>query len=224
MTPPRPNYAGTILHVYNRRVDRQTLFFNSHDYLSFQLLLQRATERANIELLQWCLMPNHWHMALIPRGPKDLPRFMHWLQGTHAKRWCTFNDTLGEGPVYQRPYHVTPVQHGTHLDTLIAYIAQNPVRAGLCQHPSDWNWQGGRWSSKPSDHDSHRTTVDGSFTLLDRLGDETVQELDQHLSDLTPIGGPDWSWESARRLDLTRHFRGRGRPDDPHFGSSPSPN
>ncbi|MCH2135208.1 MAG: transposase [Phycisphaerales bacterium] len=209
MTKRRPDYAGTILHVYNRRVDRQTLFHNNTDYLEFRSLLTKAICRVQIDLLQWCLMPNHWHLALIPTGPKDLPRLMHWLQGTHAKCWRTRHGTLGEGSLYQRPYRVTPVQDGEHLNTLITYIAQNPIRAGLCKHPSQWPWQGGRLHS--------------SAAAADTLLESARKAIDRHLSSLQPLGDPAWSWEAARRLQLTSHFRNIGRPELPHFGSTPSP-
>jgi REP element-mobilizing transposase RayT len=45
-----------------------------------------------MRVLAYCLMPNHFHLALWPAKDGDLSRWMHWLLTTHVRR-------------YQRHYH-----------------------------------------------------------------------------------------------------------------------
>lgn len=44
-------------------------------------------------LLGWCLMPNHWHLLLLPKPSRqgqsqsNLSTWMQWLTVTHTHRW-----------------------------------------------------------------------------------------------------------------------------------------
>ncbi len=201
MTHPRPNYAGEVLHVFNRRVDRQTLFFEAVDYAEFQRLLAEAVDRFLVELFEWTILPNHWHMSLMTHEEPDLARFMHWLTGTHAKRWRTRHECLGEGPVYQRPYKVVPVQSGPHLDTLHNYIAWNPVRAGLCNRPPEWVWGSARRLTNPHDVATPRLSDAWGLDLKAPTPAEW-EVLDQSVLQGTPVGEPRWQRFVASRLGL----------------------
>jgi putative transposase len=215
MTHPRPDYSGTPLHVYNRRVDKQTLFHTDTDYAEFQSLMERARKRVSLSIFEWCLMPNHWHIAVEPRGPRDLPKFMHWLCGTHAKLWRTRHTLLGEGPLYQRPYRAVPVQDGEHFDTLLAYIANNPVKAGLCETPALWRWSSAHRAINPDA--SHIPQLQSPNTLPpSAISDKQTTQIDNHLTALTPIGDIAWSQEAARRLGLPHARRQKGKPGNNH--------
>ena len=41
--------------------------------------LREALQRYRVDLLAWCVMPNHWHLVLRPRGQNQLQEFMRWL-------------------------------------------------------------------------------------------------------------------------------------------------
>jgi putative transposase len=40
-----------------------------------------------MRILAYCLMPNHFHLALWPHHDGDLSRWMHWLLTTHVRRY-----------------------------------------------------------------------------------------------------------------------------------------
>ena len=44
------------------------------------------------------------------------------------------------GHVFQGPYEAEPVVTDEHLLESQRYIANNPVKAGLCERPEDWRW------------------------------------------------------------------------------------
>jgi putative transposase len=43
------------------------LFKKDADYLAFERILIEAQERHPTRLLDWCLMPNHWHFVVWPK-------------------------------------------------------------------------------------------------------------------------------------------------------------
>jgi putative transposase len=61
--------GGLIYHVLNRGNDRKQLFFKPADYIAFLVLLVEGLTHADVEVLAFCVMPNHWHLVLQPRGP-----------------------------------------------------------------------------------------------------------------------------------------------------------
>ena len=44
------------------------MFSNENDYLAFERVLIEAHQRCHpLPLLDWCLMPNHWHLVVASR-------------------------------------------------------------------------------------------------------------------------------------------------------------
>jgi REP element-mobilizing transposase RayT len=87
-------------------------------------------------LLAWCVMPNHVH--IVADRVQDLP-------GT-VRRWKTWttrqiNAVVGrEGGLWKREYFERFARSEHHLQTMIHYVEQNPVVAGLVATASDWEW------------------------------------------------------------------------------------
>jgi putative transposase len=63
----------------NRGNVHAEVFRKPEDDAAFRELLQQAADRVRMRVLAYCLMPNHFHLALWPRGDGDLSRFMQWL-------------------------------------------------------------------------------------------------------------------------------------------------
>ena len=71
---------------------------------------------------------------------------MHRLNGRYAK-W--FNDRYDRvGHVFQNRFKSYVIDTEEHFERALAYVAANPVEAGLCAHVDEWLWRGG-----PSDSD-----------------------------------------------------------------------
>jgi putative transposase len=95
----RVSSGGLAYHVLNRAVPWTRIFRTVRDYEALQQVLGEAKERVPMRLLAWCLMPNHWHLLLWPRGDGDLSEFMRWLSVTHTQRWHAAHHTSGTGPL-----------------------------------------------------------------------------------------------------------------------------
>ena len=93
--------GGMVFHVINRGVGKQQLFFNDEDYLAFERVIQETLEKRPMRILSYCLMPNHWHLALWPENDGDLGKFMQRLTVTHVTRWQKNYNMVGYGHLYQ---------------------------------------------------------------------------------------------------------------------------
>src|SRR6266496_6599731 len=131
---------GLIYHVLNRGNDRKQLFFKPTDYLAFLRLLVEGLKHAQVEVLAYCLMPNHWHLVLRLKGEQDLSKYLGWVTNTHAKRYREHYHTRGFGHVYQGRFKSFAVQEDFHLLVALRYVEGNALRAGLVERAQDWLW------------------------------------------------------------------------------------
>ena len=65
-----------IYHIINRGNMKMQVFDDVEDYEYFLELLDIATKREKVEIHAYCLMPNHFHLLLVPKEEKSLSRLM----------------------------------------------------------------------------------------------------------------------------------------------------
>ena len=119
----------------NRSAKQLTLFDGAADYQLFLQVMKEAERRWPIRLLEYCLMPNHFHLLLWPETDKQLSGYMRWVAGVHAQRWRRGRGTIGKWAVYQGRFKWVAVQDGRHYSIARRYIWQNPVRARFVDQP-----------------------------------------------------------------------------------------
>ena len=125
---PRIEFAGACYHVLNRGNHRRDLFETAGAAQAFTDCLGEACDRMGWHVHAYCLMRNHYHLALeTPRG--NLVSGVHWLQSTFGNR---FNRYCGErGRAFQGRYQAILIEPGVPLAQLVDYIHLNPVRARI---------------------------------------------------------------------------------------------
>ena len=136
----RVDIADIPYHVINRANARMQIFDNYKDYKLFESILEEAKEKFDMRIFSYCIMPNHWHLALCPKKNGDLSKFMSWVTNTHTRRWHVIKETIGQGHLYQGRYKSFFVQEDEHLLQLFKYIERNPLRAKLIEKAQDWKW------------------------------------------------------------------------------------
>jgi putative transposase len=93
-------------------------------------------------LLAWCIMPNHVHVIVEPIGGKTLSTIVQSWKSFTAKE---ANRHLScAGSFWNQDYFDRYMRSESHLETTIAYVENNPVKAGLVSTPDAWRWSSGR--------------------------------------------------------------------------------
>src|SRR5580692_5563041 len=134
--------AGLIYHVLNRGNGRLRLFHKDGDFLAFERVLGEGLKRYPVQLLTYCLMPNHWHLVVRPATDQALGKLMGWIGVTHVRRHHQHYHSRGGGHLYQGRFKSFPVQEDRHFLTLCRYVEANARRAGLVKEAARWEWGG----------------------------------------------------------------------------------
>ena len=213
---PRAQSAGIVHHVINRASRRLTLFAADEDYLMMEHVLFAARHRFGMRLLDWTIMPNHWHLILWPEYDLQLSLFMHWMTTTHTQRWHVARRSTGTGPVYQGRYKAIPVQSDDHLLTVARYVQRNPVRAHLSARVEDWRWSSAWWRCRkchiPPDRWPITEPVDWTTLVNEPMNQIDLSRVRDAIACGWPYGDADWTEEMGHSFALKRTFRAQGRP------------
>jgi REP element-mobilizing transposase RayT len=122
------------------RGNRQSaIFVDDLDRHAFLDRLETVTARTCWTVLDYCLMTNHAHL-LVECRVERLSKAMHLLSGWYAQRFNKRNEIYGHH--FQGRFSSEPAQRDGHLLEIVRYVALNPVRAGLCTRPQEWQWSG----------------------------------------------------------------------------------
>lgn len=86
------------------------LFHKSEDYAAFERVLAEGLDRYPVDLLTYCVLPNHWHLVVRPRTNEALGRWMGWVGVTHVRRKIHEHyRSRGGGHLYQGRFKSFPV-------------------------------------------------------------------------------------------------------------------
>jgi REP element-mobilizing transposase RayT len=134
---PRPQEGGLWYHVGARGVRKLPIVKDDDDRAIFLMNLGEIVERSGWELTAYTLMTNHYHLVLRTPEP-NVAAGMHRLNLIHAR---AFNKKHGyEGHLFDARYWSEVLDTEDYLFEASRYVLLNPVRAELCQKPSEWPW------------------------------------------------------------------------------------
>ncbi len=215
----RVDISDIPYHVINRANARMQIFNQDKDYSLFEKVLQEAKDKFDMRILSYCIMSNHWHLALYPKKDKDIQLFMGWLSMTHTQRWHAQHKTTGSGHLYQGRYKSFMIQEDEHLLQILKYIEANPLRARLVQKAQDWQWSS-LWrrinGSEFQKKIINEWPIDYPKDYLDlvniNLEKKELDSLRYSVNRGRPYGSVSWTNTMIDRFKLESAIRNPGRP------------
>ena len=98
----------------------------------------RCFDGTRYRLHAWVVMPNHVHVLAGIAPEADLAVIVQSWKSYTARR---INIVRGrQGQVWHRDYWDRWIRTEAHFAAAVAYIEQNPVKAGLVRQAADWRW------------------------------------------------------------------------------------
>jgi putative DNA methylase len=157
------------------------------------------------QLHAWVVMPNHVHALITPLHGESLSAILHSWKSFTAK---AANRVLGtSGQFWQEEYFDRMIRDEAHWDNVVAYIEQNPVKAGLCQRPEDWPFGSAhrgeeKRAGRPRSQDD-RPLADGGTgpqAYADAVATYLAFAIDRALDRCSTI----CSWDSSPKMEALR--------------------
>ena len=120
-----------------RGINGQQIFADNEDYEKLLEILKYCKAISEFEIFAYCLMSNHIHLLLQEnKEPIELvmkriaTRFVYWYNIKYQRL----------GHLFQDRFKSEPVENDEYFLTVVRYIHQNPVKAGICKKPQDYNY------------------------------------------------------------------------------------
>ena len=119
-----------VYHVLLRGINQQQIFEDNEDFEKFLQVLKECKAVSEYKLFAYCLMGNHIHLLVkeemepIDQIMKRIAtRFVYWYNVKYQR----------VGHLFQDRFKSEPVENDSYFMTVIRYIHQNPLKAGLCK-------------------------------------------------------------------------------------------
>lgn len=173
-----------IYHVILRGNNKQLLFFEERDYRKFLDVLESAQDITDefgnkdksFLLYSYCLMSNHVHL-LVKTKSLELCEFMKKITVSYAEYYNRHYERVGH--VFQDRFRSEVCDSMDYFQTLLRYIHQNPVKAGICQKVEDY-----RWSSWHEFSGKRKNGICNISSVLNRVPiDELTALVNENLAD-----------------------------------------
>lgn len=140
----RQHSDSGIYHVMLRGINRQAILLDDEDNLRFLQCLAKATELSGCFVLAYCLMTNHVHLVVRTRA-ETIGAVIKRLGVRYAFWFNTRYERVGH--LFQDRFRSCPVDDDEYFITLLRYVWNNPVRAGVVDRPDQYRWSSLRRNS-----------------------------------------------------------------------------
>jgi len=158
-----------IYHVVLRGINQQTIFEDDEDNEKFLGVLTACKKASGFELYAYCLMGNHVHLLIrtISEGLDTIfkrigAKYVFWYNWKYQR----------VGHLFQDRFRSEPVETDKYFLTVLRYIHQNPVKAGICDTVDSYIW------SSYGEYFGENRIVDREF-VLDMTGLDGFIKLNQ---------------------------------------------
>lgn len=159
-------------HVFNRGVDKREVFTNKKEYLraimtlnyyqyslhkiklsrflslpekeQLEYLSDYKTQEKLVDIIAYCLMPNHFHFLLRQIKEKGISKFLADFANSYTKYFNTKHDRTGH--LFQGQFKAVFIESDEQLLHLSRYIHLNPSTSSIVKIGNLKNYP---WSSLP---------------------------------------------------------------------------
>ena len=220
-------FSGVPHHVTQRGNHRQRVFFSRGDHLAYLNLLDEHARQFSVDVVAYCLMPNHVHLVVIPSHPGGLHRMFKGVHGQYAQRVNRMREQ--QGHLWQGRYFSSPLDADYFLNA-VRYVELNPVRARMVAKAEDYAWSSAAahcgQCKDPLVGPQPRSKIlagigNWSKWLAEEVAEDALATLRHHVSQNLPCGSSEFVVELEKSAGRQLRFRPPGRQSASSKGERP---
>ncbi len=156
-----PLVNGEFYHIFNRGNDKRDIFLQSRDYSRFQKTfyyyqflgpkpkfsnitkskletLKPLKNNRFVEIICYCLMPNHFHFLVKQLVDGGIAKFLSQISNSYTKYFNIKYNHIGA--LLQGTFKSVRVETDEQFIHLSRYIHLNPIVSGIVKHLDTYKW------------------------------------------------------------------------------------
>lgn len=126
-----------IYHIILRGINRQSIFEDDEDKEKFIQVMGQYKKKCGYEIYAYCLMGNHVHI-LLKEKQEALSQIMKRISSSYVYWYNWKYERCGH--LFQERFKSEPVEDDNYFLTVLRYIHQNPLKAGLVKSLEEYKW------------------------------------------------------------------------------------
>lgn len=134
----RQNLKSLYFHVMVQGINKEYIFSTEEMKEKYKKLLKENIQKSNVKLLSYCIMSNHAHMLMHVENVQEMSKLMQKINTSFARFYNRKNNRVGF--VFRDRFSIQPILNKQHLYNCLAYIHNNPVKAGIIKNPQDYKY------------------------------------------------------------------------------------
>ncbi|WP_075983088.1 transposase [Bacillus massilinigeriensis] len=155
----RSKSKSRIYHIVMRGINKQTIFEDEEDKSRFFETLNKYMKICKYEIYGYCLMDNHIHL-LIKESDETISTIIKRISSSYVYWYNMKYERCGH--LFQERFHSENVDSVNYFLTVLRYIHQNPVKAGLVSDVFSCKWT----SMKEYLYKPHMVNIDYALQLF----------------------------------------------------------
>lgn len=133
----RKKSNSNVYHIVLRGINRQVIFNDDEDRKRFIFTLKRYKDKSEYKIFAYCIMSNHVHL-LLKAGKEPLETIIRRIAGSFVYWYNSKYERIGN--LFQDRFKSEPVEDDNYMLTVMRYIHQNPLKAGMVENIEDYYW------------------------------------------------------------------------------------
>ncbi|NLY44058.1 MAG: transposase [Clostridiaceae bacterium] len=181
-----------LYHIIFRGICRQNIFEDMNDYEKMLEVIKQVKRELQYDIYAYCLMTNHAHLFIKEKNAGDIIKIMSKILSQYAG-W--FNRKyLRSGALFGDRYKSEAIEDYRYLFSLVRYIHQNPLRAGIVSKLDDYKWSSYNDYIKPKEN----SLTDTGF-ILNQFSDDKDKAVELFIEFNNEIEDNDFTIADGRR-------------------------
>lgn len=133
----RKKSTNGIYHIMLRGINRQTIFEDDEDKFKFLATIKKYQPVSRFSLYGYCLMDNHVHL-LIKESEETISLVIKRISSSYVYWYNMKYERCGH--LFQDRFKSENVENVRYFLTVLRYIHQNPLKAGLASNVFESKW------------------------------------------------------------------------------------
>jgi len=128
-------------HVYNRWLNKQTLFHDMKDFQRFLWYIDIYKEKCKNEIgiVAYCILPNHFHFVILNKTESHKISYFMWNICAAYTRYYKAKYWADKGVLYfESRFKSKLISDEQYLAQCVQYVEYNALKHKLVDKPEDW--------------------------------------------------------------------------------------